>query len=398
MDTTLNPATSSKPSTFNTVLSAGLAMFSMFFGAGNVVFPLALGQYAQNKTPFAIAGLLITAVGVPLAGVIGMTLFNGDYKSFFARAGKIPGFLITTIIISLLGPFGAIPRCIALSFSTIKMYLPEISLSVFSMISCLLIFLFTFKKNRILDILGYILTPFLLISLGIIIVKGLFTSSIMPIAEYSNTASFIHGLNEGYQTMDLLGAFFFSGIVIACLKKNTLSLAPDKDYKQLTRITVQAGSIGASLLALIYIGFSYVAAFHSENLGYHPQDELLGELSRQILGPSAGIIASITVALACLTTAIALTAVFADFLLKEICKEKINYTISLITTLLTAFFISTLNFTGIIQFLGPILQICYPSLIAFTLFNITYKLFQFEPVKVPVMIVFIISLMSYYLL
>src|SRR5688572_6620310 len=113
-------------------IATGLAMFSMFFGAGNVVFPLAIGQYAQDKNIFAIIGLLITAVGVPFLGLISMTLFDGDYRRFFARMGKIPGFLSALVIMGLIGPFGALPRCIALSYSTVSTYIPGVSLSLFS--------------------------------------------------------------------------------------------------------------------------------------------------------------------------------------------------------------------------------------------------------------------------
>src|ERR1700730_16757905 len=104
-------------------LATGLAMFSMFFGAGNIVFPLALGQIAQDKNFYAILGMLITAVGVPFLGLIAMTLFDGDYKRFFGRIGKVPGFIVAACIMGLIGPFGAIPRCIALSYSTAKMFL-----------------------------------------------------------------------------------------------------------------------------------------------------------------------------------------------------------------------------------------------------------------------------------
>ena len=153
-------------------LSTGLAMFSMFFGAGNVVFPLALGQIAQDSNFFAILGLLISAVCVPFLGLISMTLFDGNYQNFFERIGKVPGFLVMLCILGLIGPFGAIPRCIALSYSTLELYFPGMSLPLFSIASCLIIFAFTAKKNSI-GILGYVLTPLLLFSLLFIIVKGL---------------------------------------------------------------------------------------------------------------------------------------------------------------------------------------------------------------------------------
>ena len=118
-----------------TILSTGLAMFSMFFGAGNVVFPLDLGRVAGNMNLYAILGLLLTAVLVPFTGLFTMFLFSGDYDSFFKRIGKIPGFLVISFLMALIGPFMAIPRCITLSFSTMSMYFPGMSLFYFSLIS-----------------------------------------------------------------------------------------------------------------------------------------------------------------------------------------------------------------------------------------------------------------------
>ena len=82
-------------------LSIGLAMFSMFFGAGNIIYPLAVGQYAGDQNFYAMLGLIITAAIMPIAGVIAMILFEGDYRAFFGRLGKVPGFLLALIIISL---------------------------------------------------------------------------------------------------------------------------------------------------------------------------------------------------------------------------------------------------------------------------------------------------------
>lgn len=378
------------------ILATGLAMFSMFFGAGNVVFPLALGQIAQDKNSFAIMGMLITAVGVPFAGLIAMTLFNGDYKSFFERIGKAPGFIVALVIMGLIGPFGAIPRCIALSYSTAKVFLPDISLSTFSIVSCLIIWLFTFKRNSIVDTLGYVLTPLLLASLGIIIVKGLLSSPMAPEADHESFAIFLKGLKDGYQTMDLLGAFFFSSVVIVCLKKN-LGPSERDNAKSLMITTLKASVIGAALLAMIYIGFSYVASYHSASLANTASDELISMIAIHVLGPNAAIIACIAVALACLTTAIALCSVFAEFIHENVSFNKVGYGPALIGTLILTYFVSTLNFTGIASFLAPVLQICYPALIVLTLLNIAHQLFNFKPVKMAVLATFIISLTAYFL-
>jgi len=375
--------------------STGLAMFAMFFGAGNVVFPLALGQYAQDKNFYAILGLSLSAIAVPFTGLIAMILFNGDYKAFFGRIGKVPGFIVALCIMCLIGPFGAIPRCIALSYSTMTMFTPPFPLPIFSVFSCLLVLLFTFRPSSILDILGLILTPFLLFSLGIIIIIGLMTSTPPDATAATNLTVFIKGLIEGYHTMDLLGAFFFSAVIISCLQKD-LHPSAKEDYKNITIMSLKASAIGAFLLGLIYVGFSYVAAYNSEQLAGISTDLLLGTIALNVLGPYAGIVTSIAVALACLTTAIALASVFAEFLHLEIFKRKINYTSSLLITLVTTFFISTLNFTGIVNTLAPILAVCYPALILLSILNLAYKLYNFKPVKTPVFMMFIFSLFQYF--
>ena len=377
----------------STIIAAGLAMFSMFFGAGNVVFPLALGQIAQNNNFFAILGMLLTGVCVPFAGLLAMTLFDGDYRSFFGRIGKTPGFIVAACIMGLIGPFGAIPRCIALSFSTAKGFLPGVSPLLFSLVACLIVFLFTFRRNNVIEVIGYFLTPVLLCSLGIIVLMGFWNKPEQGIGNPTDFSLFFKGLLDGYKTMDLLGAFFFSSVVIVGLKS---SLPPgEKSPKSLLAVTLKASLIGGVLLGLTYIGFSYVAAFHSGALKDIPPDELISMAASHVLGPYASIIACIAVSFACLTTAIALAAVFAEFLKEDIFFDKIGYIPSLIVTLAVTFFVSTLNFTGIAAFLEPILMVCYPALIVLTLFNILYKTYGIETIKLPVFATFLISLGFY---
>lgn len=348
-------------------LGTGLAMFSMFFGAGNVIFPLVIGHYAQDKTLFAILGLLITAVALPFAGLIAMILFDGDQKRYFNVVGKIPGFFIALFIITLLGPLGSTPRCIALAYSTIKMSAGEIPPLLFNGGACLIIFLFTYHKNRILDWLGFFLTPLLLGSLAFIILKGLFASEgAISSIEQKEWTVFVHGLKEGYNTMDLLAALFFSSMILHSLK-NTVSLYPDEG---LMKIVLRSCAIGAFFLAITYVGFSFVAAYHSQDLVLTGVDQLLGAITMKILGPSAGIWVCLTIALACLTTAIALCNVFAEFLSTRVFQNIISYRTALIGTLVATFIVSNLEFAGISAFLGPVLEICYPFLMVLTGYNI----------------------------
>lgn len=369
----------------------GLAMFSMFFGAGNIIFPLVVGQYAGDKSSIAMMGLIISAVIIPFAGVFAMILFDGDYHRFFGRLGKVPGFLLALMIMTLLGPLGSTPRCIALAYSTMKLSYSSLSPILFSAVSCLVIFAFTFKKNRLLTLLGYVLTPLLLVALAVIILKGILTPADLREVSDSNWSIFFHGLKEGYNTMDLLAAFFFSSAILVGLRQ-----VKREDGQSPAVLAIQASIIGAILLAVTYIGFSLVASFHGNYLNLTSTEELLGAITLKIIGPSAGFLVCVTIALACLTTAIALSAVFADFLADGVFGGKISYEVALIFSLIVTFIVSTFEFTGISAFLAPILQICYPGLIVLTFLNIAYCLKNFQPVKVPVFLTFALSIIIYF--
>jgi branched-chain amino acid:cation transporter, LIVCS family len=375
--------------------SIGLAMFSMFFGAGNVIFPLAVGQYAGDQNFYAMSGLILTAALMPIAGVVAMILFDGNYRQFFGRLGKIPGFLLALTIISLLGPLGSTPRCIALSYSTMKSTFLEISPFLFSAIACVIIFLFTIKKTHILHLLGWVLTPILLISLITIIVIGFCTSADISSIDESHSSLFLYGLKEGYNTMDLLAAFFFSSTILNILRSRFNEQENLQNVSHI-KIASKASLIGAVLLSAIYIGFSYLASFHGAHLSIQGKEELLAAITLKIAGPHAGLLVCITIAFACLTTAIALIAAFTDFIQKEVLKEKVSYEVTLIGALVLTFCISTFEFSGISRFLGPILEICYPGLIVLTFLNVAYRLKNFKPIKIPVFLAFLVSACYYF--
>lgn len=371
-------------------LSIGLAMFSMFFGAGNIIFPLALGLQAGDKNHYAVFGLILTAAIMPVAGVIAMILYQGNTKEFFGRLGKYPGFILALVIISLLGPLGSTPRCIALSFTTLSQAIPGLSLTLFSAIACVIIYFFSVKKSKILTLLGVYLTPILLTSLIAIIILGFFTPSQVQTMDKTGLSLFWKGLSEGYNTMDLLAAFFFSTMIIKILQMR-------RQEGCIKTTAYKASIFGAFLLALIYIGFSYLASSHGHDLSLLQKDELLAAITLKIAGNGGGFLVCISIALACLTTAIALISAFADFIQKELFDEKISYKAILAGSLVMTFCISTLEFNGISQFLGPILEISYPALIVLTIFNILHRTMNLQIVKLPVFLTFAVSLAHYIL-
>lgn len=350
-------------------LSSGFALFSMFFGAGNLIFPLAIGAYAGDKSIYAMLGLLITAVLVPFLGVIAILIHDGDYHRFFGRLGTWPGYLLAISIIALIGPFGCTPRCVALSFSTVKAFVPTLNAPLFNGVFCALIFLFTLRKNRTVELLGKILTPILLLGLGFIIFRGFFAEGTVELCAQKPPSLFFHGLVEGYNTMDLLAAFFFSSTVIAMLKNRSGDSSSPTHFKR----TLKAAGIGAFILAAVYLCFSYIAAMHSASLEFAPKDRLLTALAMKVAGPFAGLAVSLTVVITCLTTAIALISVFSDFIQKNVFRSKVGYIPVLIGSVLITFGMSSIEFQGITAFLAPVLQVFYPSLILLTLLSLFAK-------------------------
>lgn len=211
--------------------TTGIAIFSMFFGAGNVIFPILLGQQAGDQLVFSLSGLLITAIGGPLLGLFAAVLFEGDSKHFYCRIGEYPGYLLVLLLLFLIGPFAAMPRCITVSYAAMQLYFPDMSLLYFSILSGIIMLLCIVKRDFVLGLLGYILSPVLLISLFMIIFKGLFSqnATLLP-SEMSSAEAFLNGLEVGYSTMDLLASIFFSAAVWNLLSES-LNIATEQDKK-----------------------------------------------------------------------------------------------------------------------------------------------------------------------
>lgn len=357
------------------LFATGMAIFAMFFGAGNIIFPLALGQQTLEQTPYAILGLLLTAVLVPFSGLLAMFLYQGKIRPFFERIGPKMGLALAFFIIALLGPLGSTPRCIALSFSTLNLAYPGIDPIWFNAIACGCLFLMAYKKRHLLSILGYILTPLLLGLLALIIIKGFWNQppQTSSLAQFEALDTFWKGLKQGYNMMDLLAAFFFAPVIIQLTQLKTAQLP---DTKSRLYFVLKASTIAALLLGVIYIGFCFLAAKHAANLQGVPAEQLLGVISLNILGPHAGLIVCLTVVLACLTTAVALIAAFAGFVHQELLGGKISYTWILAASVLLTNIVACFEFQGITKFLTPVLEISYPFLIALTAYNLIERLYR----------------------
>lgn len=376
------------------VFPLGLAIFTMLFGAGNVVFPLVLGKEVGDRVWFAIGGFFITAVAVPLLGLISAMLFEGNYKAFLAEMGKIPGAISCFICMFLLGPVVA-PRCITLSHSAISSYFPRCPLVLFSLASAALIFILTMKKNKVVPLFGRLLGPVKIILLFAIILLGILSPIMLKPGNVSPTESFFKGLQEGYYTLDLLGTIFFASLIYSAIKRQ-IKDTPEKEGKVIARIGLQAGLIGGGLLGVVYLGFCFVAAMYGPLVHNIQDQKLLYVLATKILGSKGGVLANITVAIACLITAMALTTVFAEYLEKELCRGKIRYAHALLITVAIIFAMANLGFSGLMKLIAPIVVVGYPSLIVLACANIAKKLFGFCWTKQVVLLTFVVTVIFSY--
>lgn len=353
------------------VLSTGFALFSMFFGSGNLVFPLTVGQESEGHYLLAALGIIFTGVAVPFLGVWGMLLYKGDLYEFFNCFGKKGTFLFAFFALALMGPFGVLARCLTVAHGALSLLFQDIPLPYTSAFLCLTIFFLAVNKNKIVTMLGSILTPFLLLSIALIAWFGL-QGSFPPAAPSSSLEALKNGFFQGYQTMDLLAAFFFSQFIIQHLKEKSAS---NHFYP--------SSLLGAGLLATVYLSLVMLGWKFSPILEGVPPQEMLGLIAMESLGSFAAPCVCLAIVFACLTTAIVLASLFADFLRTEVTQNKIGNSSALMITLGISFAVSTLDFAGIAGFLGPLLETIYPALITLTVINIGAKLAGYKTTHWP---------------
>ncbi len=352
------------------IVCTGFALFSMFFGSGNLVFPITVGLESEGHYLLAALGILFTGVVVPFLGVLGMILYKGDIYSFFGCFGKRGTLLFSFLALALMGPFGVLARCLTVAHGALLHLLPNISLPVGSFFMCVVIFVMAANKNKIVGTLGAVLTPFLLGAIALIAFFGLKQGNIPEALTFNGWNALTNGFFQGYQTMDLLAAFFFSQFVIKYLHAK---LSPQDGNSSMLKHFYYSSVIGAGLLSAVYFALVLLGWIYSPILANIAPQELLGTIAMSSLGKVAAPAVCLAILFACLTTAIVLASLFADFLRTEITRNKIGNNLALFVTLAIGFFVSTFDFAGIARFLGPLLEIIYPALIALTLINIVNK-------------------------
>ncbi|PKN03568.1 hypothetical protein CVU75_01590 [Candidatus Dependentiae bacterium HGW-Dependentiae-1] len=386
---------------------AALALFAMLFGAGNLVFPIKLGMRTGAVLPIGLAGFLISAVGLPLLGLLGIMLFDGNYEKFFSRLGPRAGQIVIAICMLILGPAVGIPRLITFAHTAVvysgivpgsvfNKITPETSL-VFSLLFIFLVFLAARREKKLLTFLGVFMGSTLFIAILSTIIKGiLWAPSTTLYAIREPSAAFSKSFILGFGTLDMLATLFFGSLILAILTR-TLRHELSLNFRQLAWTGFKAGLIALTLLSIIYIGMGYIGAYYAQGMHLDIY-ALFAFISYNLFGTYGTAIMGSIVLMACFSPAVALSAVVAEYSQHTLFKNSVSYIVSLALVLLVSIPAATSGFTAVLHLTkGPLTYIGYPVLIMITVCNIAYKLVGFKPIKVPVLLTLIAALLSYIL-
>ena len=341
------------------VIVVGFALFAMFFGAGNLIFPPFLGVTSGQEWLKGFGAFILSDVGLSFLAVIAVAKCRGDVNLVLQRSGKRLSIILGIAIMMCLGPLLAIPRTAATTFEMgIEPLFSNFNPVLFSVIFFIMTFILTIKPSKVIDIIGSFLTPALLIALAILIIKGILTplGDINPTAMVDNV--FAEGVKQGYQAMDPLGAVALSSVIIISLGNKGY-----KDDNEKVKLTTKAGLLSALGLALVYGGLTYLGATVSKIYDINvSQASLIVKITSSLLGNPGEIILAIIVTLACLTTAIGLTSATAQYF-DKLTNGKIKYEAVVTVICIFSAIVSNFGVSSIIQFSGPVLDIIYPPTI-----------------------------------
>lgn len=343
-----------KSNSLRDMIVVGFALFSMFFGAGNVVFPPYLGMEAGPQWLAGFSAYFIADIGLALLGMFAL-LRVGSSEAVISRVGKVPAELLMCAIILCIGPMVAIPRTSATTFEmAISPNLSGVSPVLFSVLFFALILVLCIKESAVVDIVGKILTP-LLLGLFAIIIKGIITpvGEISALPQISNVA--VTGIKAGYQTMDALAALPFGIIVL----QSVTAKGYDNSKKQF-RVVGGSAILAGVLLLAVYMGLAYLGATVSGQYnGTIGRAHLVMAIVEALMGKVGMILFGVVVGLACVTTAIALTSSAAAYF-AELCRGKVPYKAFVIAICVFSAVVSNLGLDRIVAVAAPVLDVIYP--------------------------------------
>ena len=365
------------------ILVAG-TLFGMFFGAGNLIFPVHLGQMAGRNALPAIIGFIITAVGIPILGVAAIGITHSDgLQTLSGKVGKGYGIFFTCLLYLTIGPLFAIPRCATVSFTTgitplLGADSPErLYLLLFSAVFFAFVLFFSLRPGKITVWIGKIINPLFLfffaaLMLAALLAPGAAVSAVEPVEAYRSDA-FFPALIEGYGTMDAIAGLAFGIVVIDVIRR----MGVDND-DAIAEDVLSSGLLTGALMALIYVVSIVVGA---QSRGLFELSENGGIALTQIAGHYLGgvglFILAFTITFACLKTSIGLVTACAETFSK-MTNGKISYRSWAILFTVFSFAVSNIGLSAIIEYSIPMLMLIYPPAIALILLAFLGKFFAHD--------------------
>lgn len=352
-------------------------LFSLFFGAGNLIFPPFLGQSAGEHTFTAMLGFLITAVVLPVLGVVVVARFDG-LDRLGQQVGKRFGLVFTVLIYLSIGPGLGIPRAASVPFEmAVAPYLPQGSstalwMAAYSLVFFLVALWLCMTPSKLVSRIGNYLTPALLILLVFLFVSFLFCGKVDIAAaqEAYDAAPFLKGFAEGYNTMDTIAALNF-GLVIA----TTLGSFGLKEKKDIMGHTVLAGVCAGTILAVVYAMLSYMGMC-SSGVYALPENgaQTLRAIVYQIFGAPGAVLLAAIFTLACLTTCVGLINSISQYFSTLFSKLSYRQWVLVITGF--SFLVCYLGLNTILSISVPVLNAIYPVSIVLILLGLTHGLWK----------------------
>lgn len=346
------------------VILTGFALFAMLFGAGNLIFPPMVGYVVGDQWISAAAGFFITGIGFPLLAILSSALAGKELDDFADKVSPLFSKIFNVVLILAIGPFLAIPRTGATAFELMLLSHVDGNNGMYKYVflACyfIIVFLFSIKANAVIERIGKILTPVLLIILAVIVVKGVFFPIGEPLAkDISNT--FRYGFYNGYQTMDTLAAIIFSSIILKAIRNGR-----NLTVKQEMSFLSNSSMIAVCGLSLVYGGLLYIGATSYGVLHSTGTTQLLTDIVNKLLGKEGNLALGVCVAGACLTTAIGLTATVGDYFSSLL---KTSYEKVVTATVVLSFIFAGFGVDAIVKVSAPILTFLYPVAIVLIVLN-----------------------------
>jgi|GEM_PF-877184 len=371
----------SKSFFYKIMIIDALALFAMFFGAGNMLFPLEVGVHGGMHFWLNWLGFVLTGVGVPIIGLWANHLFKGDYNKLFSYLGRIPKVLIISLIILIIGPMFGAPRTETVTYASLKPFLPHMAgiHPIVSFIYFALIFYIARKPGTLVDIVGEILSPIKVGAFLLLIVLAVFTHPGLTQHYHTMPHSFTHSMKVGYETMDLFSAIFFGSIIYLNVKRRSEEMKLSQ--ANTSYLAAMSSIIGMSILVIIYTGLMYSAHKHAGALQHVSDPRLIEALSDVVLGKYGAIFVAACITLACLATASALAEVTTELFQHTIFRNKVSRIPCLLISVIWMYAMSLLGFAGIMRILAPILNIIYPLIALYTFIICLYITLKKKNVK-----------------